>query len=57
MRKGIDWTFFRKVKIDNFTGKVVSDGLTVQRPAHALKELPRRKAARKVAKQARKRNR
>jgi hypothetical protein len=57
VRKGIDAALFRKVKVDNTTGKVVEDSLVMQRPSHAVKELPRRIKARKVAKQARKRNR
>lgn len=57
MRKGIDHALFRKVKVDNTTGKVVEDRLVSVRPPHGVKELKRRHAARKAAKQARKRNR
>lgn len=57
MRKGFDPSLFRKVKIDNFTGKVASDTMVLVRPTFGVKELARRKAARKVAKASRKRNR
>lgn len=57
MRKGIDSALFRKVVLDKRTGEVVEDRYLMTRPAHGLKELKRRHAAKKAAKQARKRNR
>ncbi len=57
MRKGIDHALFNKVIVDNNTGKVVVDKMVSLRPAHGIKDLARRHAAKKAAKQARKRNR
>lgn len=57
MKKGIEFALFRKVKVDNRTGKVVQDEKVWLRPPHGVKVLAQRKAQRKAAKQARKRNR
>ncbi len=57
MKKGTEFALFRKVKVDNNTGKVVKDEQVWLRPDHGVKELQRRKAEKKRAKQARKRNR
>jgi hypothetical protein len=57
MRKGVDPALFKAVKVDNHTGKVVGESVLEMRPPYGVKELKRRAAARKAAKQARKRNR
>ena len=57
MRKGIDHALFRKVVVDKISGEIVSDKLVMTRPAHGVKVLKARKAARKVARASRRRNR
>lgn len=57
MRKGVDLALFRKVRVDNNTGKIVEDRLVWRRPAFGVKELARRKKARKAARIARRDNR
>jgi hypothetical protein len=57
MKKGVDQALFKKVVVDNNTGKIVSEALLMLRPPYGVKELKRRYLANKAAKQARKRNR
>lgn len=53
MKKGIDKALFREVKVDNTTGKVVSERLVMRRPAHGIKVLAARAVAKRAAKKTR----